>query len=76
LSVFAALPVGKRYETRQRIIQAVKSGEVKRDFFLPLKGVTMHLPMEIKGFTDFLCSKEHLNNVRESYKSRTEAEHV
>lgn len=62
LSSFAALPSGTRTATRQQIIDAVKAGAVDEKCFVPLKDVTMHLPMECKGYTDFFCSWEHCSN--------------
>lgn len=63
MSTCAALPYVKRCEARERLILAVQNGKIKEDSFVPLEKAIMHLPMEIKGCTDFLCSKEHLSNV-------------
>ncbi|KAF9638208.1 Fumarylacetoacetase [Lasiodiplodia theobromae] len=62
LSIFAALPRTVRTAARQQIIDAVKSGSIDEKYFVPLKDVKMHLPMECKGYTDFFCSWEHCNN--------------
>ncbi|KAH6892054.1 fumarylacetoacetase [Thelonectria olida] len=35
-------------------------------FGTPIADVTMHLPIEVKGFTDFSCSTEHLLNAGEA----------
>jgi fumarylacetoacetase len=37
--------------------------EINRLSFVPAKQVAMHLPMQISGFTDFLCSEHHAKNV-------------
>ena len=62
LSKFAALPAKTRTATRNLIIEAIKTGKVPQDCVLPLSPVTMHLPMEVKGYTDFYCSLEHCQN--------------
>ena len=62
LSKFAALAAETRTATRSLIIEAIKTGKIPQECVLPLSSATMHLPMEVKGYTDFYCSLEHCQN--------------
>ena len=54
---------------RNTIIQDVLDSQIEEECLIPLDQVTMHLPMHIGGYSDFYCSLEHCQNVRNSYFS-------
>jgi len=62
LSAFAGLPRLDRTDARRAIINGLKSGSILKSCLIPLKEVTMHLPLPIRGFTDFFTSLEHCQN--------------
>ncbi|KAH7408961.1 putative fumarylacetoacetate hydrolase [Cadophora sp. MPI-SDFR-AT-0126] len=62
LNKFAALPHTVRQAVRQKIIQDINDAAVEEECLVPLDLVTMHLPMQIGGFSDFYCSLEHCRN--------------
>lgn len=48
---------------RQRLINDIGQDRVPEKSLLNLHEVTMHLPFEIGGYSDFYCSLEHAQNV-------------
>ncbi|KAF2091864.1 fumarylacetoacetate hydrolase [Saccharata proteae CBS 121410] len=62
LNAFAALPSIKRRQARQQIIESLRNGVLEEADFVPLKDVKMHMPMEMREYTDFFCSLEHCSN--------------
>jgi fumarylacetoacetase len=71
LNNFAALPEETRKNVRRRIIHLLETKsselfqntELNKAAFLQAGGVTMHVPMQIGDFTDFMCSRTHGDNV-------------
>ena len=63
LNHFAALPSDLRRKVRSKIIADLQSCAIEDDSFVSLSEVTLHIPFEIGGFSDFYCSLEHSNNV-------------
>ena len=71
LNRFASLPQQVRSFTRQRLIDLLEDGssvlfndkEVNRGVFINAQQAKLHLPLQIGGFADFLCSETHHDNV-------------
>jgi len=43
---------------------------LRKRALLPRDSVTLHLPLEVKGFTDFYSSKEHATNVGTMFRAK------
>jgi len=43
---------------------------LRKRALLPRDSVTLHLPLEVKGFTDFYSSKEHATNVGTMFRDK------
>ena len=43
---------------------------LKRRTLFPRESVTLHLPLEVRGFTDFYSSKEHATNVGTMFRDK------
>jgi len=76
LNRFIALgqPVWK--ETRARLTALLSAGDatlagnaaLRARALVPMAGVTLHLPVEIPGYTDFYSSREHATNVGRMFR--------
>lgn len=72
LNAFASLPSPTRTEVRTRIITLLQDKSsllfTDPDFnnaaFHSQEESTMHLPMQVGDFSDFMCSRVHVDNVR------------
>ncbi|RSL46614.1 hypothetical protein CEP53_010275 [Fusarium sp. AF-6] len=65
LNEFAALPRSQSVEVRKTIQNVFRQGGIEGFPFTAredVSSVTMHLPVEIKDFSDFSCSLEHVTN--------------
>ncbi|KAI8715260.1 Fumarylacetoacetase [Fusarium sp. LHS14.1] len=65
LNEFAALPRSKSVEVRKKIQDVFRQGGIEGFLSTAQEDVslvTMHLPVEIKDFSDFSCSLEHVTN--------------
>ena len=71
LSKFASLPAATRTQFRKTLIDWLSDGNSplfndtsqNETVFIPMKDATMHLPFDIRGFTDFSCADIHVDNV-------------
>jgi fumarylacetoacetase len=63
LNAFAALPKGTRRNVRDSLIKDIENGDVPAESLVKLDVLTMHLPFQIGGYSDFYCSLEHVQNV-------------
>jgi fumarylacetoacetase len=71
LGNFATFPASTRKRFRQQLINWLsdRSSPLFQDVtlnaaaFVPMKDATMHLPFNIGGFSDFMCSDVHVDNV-------------
>jgi fumarylacetoacetase len=43
---------------------------LRKPALLPRDSATLHLPLEVKGFTDFYSSKEHATNVGTMFRDK------
>lgn len=50
-----------------------KDDELIQKSLIPLKNVTMHLPVQIGDYTDFYASKEHATNVGTMFRGKENA---
>lgn len=70
LNDFATLAVDVRNSLRKSIQEALRdeSSIVYREDvgIIAADQVTMHVPMKIGGFTDFMCSLEHVQTVSQA----------
>ncbi|WQF90215.1 Putative fumarylacetoacetase [Colletotrichum destructivum] len=62
LNTFAALGRATRRAVRDVLIQSIRANDVPSQCLIPLANITMHLPFQIGGFSDFYCSLEHVQN--------------
>ncbi|TEA15490.1 Fumarylacetoacetase [Colletotrichum sidae] len=62
LNAFAALPRKTRAAVREALIRDIKEDNVPESCLVDLDVVTMHLPFQIGGYSDFYCSLEHVQN--------------
>ncbi|KAK5222254.1 hypothetical protein LTR72_006511 [Exophiala xenobiotica] len=70
LNHFASLPRFVRAFTRQRLIDLLeesssilfKDKDINSSAFIDAKQAKLHLPLQIDGFADFLCSETHHDN--------------
>ena len=71
LNAFMALPSSVWQMTRATISNLLKvdnptlrdDANLRAQALVPMAGVTMHLPIFVRSFTDFYASKEHATNV-------------
>jgi fumarylacetoacetase len=64
LNAFMARPAPEWTAMRHRIAGLLDAGSSRRDLpLVPRDAVRMHLPVDIRGFTDFYASREHATNV-------------
>ncbi|KAH9216318.1 putative fumarylacetoacetate hydrolase [Leptodontidium sp. 2 PMI_412] len=66
LNKFAVLPHAVRQGVRKKIIQDLDDAKVEEECLVSLDLITMHLPMQTGGFSDFYCSLEHCINASTS----------
>jgi fumarylacetoacetase len=79
LNAFMALGPKVWSQTRTRISQLLQrdnaelrdNAALRKRALLPRDQVTLHLPLEVKGFTDFYSSKEHATNVGTMFRDKT-----
>ncbi|KAH8690795.1 putative 2-hydroxyhepta-2,4-diene-1,7-dioate isomerase [Talaromyces proteolyticus] len=70
LNNFASLPLENRSAIRKRIINLLDDRTsaifnnlaINSEAILRMSDATLHLPMQIGGFTDFMCSRTHIDN--------------
>ncbi|KAJ4152184.1 hypothetical protein NW765_017693 [Fusarium oxysporum] len=70
LSRFSSLPAVTRTQFWKTLIDWLSDGnsplfnDASRNeaVFIPMKDATMHLPFDIRGFTDFSCADVHVDN--------------
>lgn len=81
VNAFMALGPNIWTATRARISQLLRhdhpdlrdNAELRGDALLPLADVTLHLPLQVAGFTDFYSSKEHASNVGVMFRGKDNA---
>ncbi|KAF9869470.1 fumarylacetoacetate hydrolase [Colletotrichum karsti] len=66
LNELAAVDKTELQSLRKSIQTALSDRSVLSKHGNPIKDVQLHLPLQIGGFTDFSCSKEHLLNASEA----------
>ncbi|MDB5563556.1 MAG: fumarylacetoacetate hydrolase [Tardiphaga sp.] len=79
INAFMALGPKVWSQTRTRISQLLRhdnaelrdNAALRKRALLPRDQVTLHLPLEVKGFTDFYSSKEHATNVGTMFRDKT-----
>ncbi|CRG92085.1 fumarylacetoacetase [Talaromyces islandicus] len=62
LNAFSAFDYSVRKAVRDGLITNITNGSIPEDSLIKLDEVTMHLPFQIGGFSDFYCSLEHVQN--------------
>ncbi|RSL56837.1 hypothetical protein CEP53_006686 [Fusarium sp. AF-6] len=62
LNAFAALPRAIRQQVRESLIRDITNENIPEQCLIELDAVTMHLPFQIGGYSDFYCSLEHVQN--------------
>jgi fumarylacetoacetase len=65
--VFSTFDYSVRKAVRDGLIANIRDGKIPEDSLVKLDAVTMHLPFEIGGFSDFYCSMEHVQNVKQAF---------
>jgi fumarylacetoacetase len=81
LNAFMALRPQLWSKTRARISELLRhdNPELRDDkplrsrVLIPLAGVTLHLPFQVSGYTDFYSSKEHATNVGVMFRGKDNA---
>ncbi|GAB3629789.1 fumarylacetoacetase [Pandoraea terrae] len=81
LNAFIALGRDAWRATRARLTQLLDAGDAKlRDnaalraaALVPLSEVSLHLPVDVPGYTDFYSSKEHATNVGSMFRDPANA---
>lgn len=76
LNRFIALGQPVWHETRARLTALLAEGDaalagnaaLRARALLPMQDVTLHLPVEIPGYTDFYSSREHATNVGRMFR--------
>jgi hypothetical protein len=71
LGNFATVPTIMRKRLRQQLINWLsdptsplfQDATLNEAAFVPMRDATMHLPFKIGGFSDFMCSDVHVDNV-------------
>ncbi|KAH8820820.1 fumarylacetoacetate hydrolase FahA [Xylogone sp. PMI_703] len=77
LNAFISLPKSSHNKTRSRI-QALLTKynssleSLPKSCASPISDVTLHLPLSIPDFTDFMCSRDHIYNASEAMTGRRE----
>lgn len=62
----AAAGKGELGLLRRSIRDLLSDDSVLSKYGIPISSIQLHLPLDIGGFTDFSCSKEHLLNASEA----------
>ncbi|KAH7133861.1 hypothetical protein EDB81DRAFT_727357, partial [Dactylonectria macrodidyma] len=62
LNTFAALGRKTCRAVRESLINDINNGQIPQDCLSRLDDVTMHLPFQVGGYSDFYCSLEHVQN--------------
>lgn len=81
INAFMALGPDTWAATRLRMSQLLRhdnpelrdNAGLRRRALLPQKDVTLHLPLQVAGFTDFYSSKEHASNVGVMFRGKDNA---
>ncbi|WP_398467891.1 fumarylacetoacetase [Tardiphaga sp.] len=81
INAFMALGPELWTTTRARISQLLRhdhpelrdNAGLRQRALLPLADVTLHLPLQVTGFTDFYSSKEHASNVGVMFRGKDNA---
>lgn len=66
----ASIPKDKLRELRSKIQDLLANDQTVAKHGVPVAQVQLHLPIEVRGFTDFSCSKQHLLNAGEASTGR------
>src|SRR3954471_14566306 len=81
LNRFMSLGPGVWSKTRARISELLRhdhpelrdNDELRRLALVPMRGVKLHLPIAVAGYTDFYSSKEHATNVGVMFRGKDNA---
>jgi len=76
LNPFMSLGKSVWQQTRMRLSELLRydnptlrdDARLRKDALRPMESVTMHLPIEVAGYTDFYSSKEHATNVGSMFR--------
>lgn len=62
-------------EIRQRLIDLLSrnNSPIKKEAFIPIQDVQLHLPVAIGDYTDFYASREHATNVGTMFRGKENA---
>lgn len=66
----ASIPKDRLRELRSSIQKLLADEQTVAKYGVPVEQVQLHLPIEVRGFTDFSCSKQHLLNAGEASTGR------
>ena len=64
-NALSALPKSEQRLLRAQLQETLVRDDLAANCKSDVSDVTMHLPVDIRGFTDFSCSKEHCLNASE-----------
>ncbi|KAI3392896.1 hypothetical protein diail_5029 [Diaporthe ilicicola] len=70
LNALASIPKDKLRQLRSTIQGLLADEQTVTKHGVPVSQVELHLPIEVRGFTDFSCSKQHLLNAGEASTGR------
>jgi fumarylacetoacetase len=62
----AALPKSEQRQLRDQLQKTLARDDLPTNCKSDISEVTMHLPVDVRGFTDFSCSKEHCLNASQA----------
>ncbi|CAN8095655.1 unnamed protein product [Discula destructiva] len=66
LNALAAIPKDRLKELRTKLQDLLADSTVVSKYGVLVNQVQLHLPIQVAGFTDFSCSKEHMENGAEA----------
>lgn len=70
MNALASIPKDKLGELRSSLQKLLTDEQTVTKHGVPVDQVRLHLPIDVRGFTDFSCSKQHLLNAGEASTGR------